>query len=341
MFTAVYPIIPWADLYNVAGDPLAASEAGPATAAFVGMFLLALPFGLASQVRSAFQEGMVQSAFAAVGNLATLALLVLAIASNASLPLMVVALTVGPVAASAANLAVLLRFQRPWLSPGRSDVTVQALRAVVGLGLSFMAVQIAYAVAFTTDRLVAAQVVGPAAVADYAVVYRLFTIPASLASIALLPLWPAYREAISRSDLGWVRTTLNRSLIAAALVTVPLAVALVALGPSIVALWTRDAVSPPHLLYAGLGVFTVVFAVASALWMLLNAAQAMRFQFVTTAIMAAVNVVASAYLASRLGIAGIALGQVVGLVGVSLLPTVLYVRRLLGRLAASHERGDS
>ena len=202
-----------------------------------------------------------------------------------------------------------------------------------------MAVQIAYAVAFTSDRLVAAQVLGPTAVADYAVVYRLFTIPASLASIALLPLWPAYREAISRSDLGWVRTTLRRSLVAAALVTVPLVVALVALGPSIVEIWTRDAVSPPHLLYAGLGAFTVAFALASAYWMLLNAAQAMLFQVVTTAIMAAVNVVASAYLASRIGIAGIALGQVVGLVGVSLLPTTLYVRRLLGRLAASQTPG--
>ncbi len=336
LFVVAYPIIPWAKLYNVAGDPTAVSEAGPATAAFVATFLVGLPLGLVGQVRSAFQEGFVQSAFAGLGNLTTLVLLVLAIGAQASLPVLVLAMTAGPIMAAIANLVVLLRIQRPWLVPRRSDVTIEALRSVVGLGLSFMAVQIAYAVAFSSDRLVVAQVVGPVAVADYSVVYRLFSLPAGLAVIALLPLWPAYREAISRSDIRWVRRTLWRSLLVIIVATVPLAVVLSVVGPALVSLWTQGGLTPAYGLYPALGAFTVVFAVATVFWMLLNAAQAMLFQVTTMVLMATLNIAASIFLASRIGVAGVALGSVLGLVGVLLVPTALYIPRLLRRLEHDH-----
>ena len=68
------------------------------------------------------------------------------------------------VLAAVVNLFVLVQPQRPWLAQRRSDVTAGAMRSVVGVGLAFMVLQIAYAVGFSSDRIVAAQVVGRAAV---------------------------------------------------------------------------------------------------------------------------------------------------------------------------------
>ena len=198
IFLVAYRIVPWAAVYNVSDELTAGSEAGPATAVLVAAYLVGLPLGLVIQVRSAFQEGFVQSAFAGVGNSITLVLLLLAIRLQASLPFLVMALAAGPILAGTANWVVLLAIQRPWLRPRPSDVTLGALRSVVAVGLSFMAVQIAYAVAFSSDPIVLAQILGPTAVADYSVVFRLFSVPMGLATIALLPLWPAYREAITR-----------------------------------------------------------------------------------------------------------------------------------------------
>ncbi len=336
LFLVLYPIVPWAKLYNVSEDPTVVSEAGPATAAFVATFLLGLPLGLVGQVRFAFQEGFVQSAFSGLGNVTTLGLLLLAIGARASLPILVLAMTAGPIIAAVINLAVLLRLQRPWLVPRRSDVTIEALRSVVGLGLVFMVLQIAYAVAFSSDRLVVAQVVGPVAVADYSVVYRLFSIPAGLAVIALLPLWPTYREAISRSDITWVRLTLRRSFLVTIVATVPLAVALSIVGPAIVSLWTQRGLTPAYGLYPSLGAFTVALAVANVFQMLLNGAQAMRFQVSTMVLMAVLNITASIFLASRIGVAGVALGSVLAVVVVLILPGAVYVPRLLRRLENSH-----
>ncbi len=336
LFLVVYPILPWAKLYNVAGDPTAASEAGPATAAFVATFLLGVPLGLVGQVRNAYQEGFVQSAFAGLGNVTTLGLLLLAIWARASLPILVLAMTAGPIMVAIINLAVLVRLQRPWLAPRRSDVTIGALRSVIGVGLAFMVMQIAYAVAFSSDWLVVAQVVGPVAVAEYSVVYRLFSIPAGLALVALMPLWPAYREAISRSDIIWVRLTLRRSLLVTIVATVPLAVGLSIVGPVIVSLWTQRGLTPAYGLYPAIGAFTVAFAVAAVFQMLLNGAQAMRFQVSTMVLMAVLNITASIFLASRIGVAGVALGSVLAVVVVLILPAAVYVPRLLRRLENSH-----
>jgi O-antigen/teichoic acid export membrane protein len=331
IFLVAYPTVPWARLYNVA-DPTAASEAGPATAAFVATFLVGMPLGLIGQVRSAYQEGFVQSAFAGFGNVTTLVLLLLAIWAKASLPILVLAITTGPIIAGGINLAVLFRLQRPWLAPRRSDITISALRSVVGVGLAFMVLQIAYMVAFSSDRLVVAQVVGPAAVADYSVVYRLFSIPAGLALIAILPLWPAYREAISRSDINWVRVTLRRSLLITIAATVPLAVVLSVTGPAVVKVWTQGGVTPAAGLYPALGAFTVALAVANVFSVLFNGAQAIRFQLSIWVPMAVLNIILSVILASRIGVAGVAIGSVLAVVAVLIVPTTLYVPRLLRRL---------
>jgi O-antigen/teichoic acid export membrane protein len=337
IFVLLYPLIPWADLYNVASDPLAASEAGPATAVLVATVLVSLPLGVAAAVRSAFQEGFVQSLFAGMGNTLTIALLLVAIYAEATLPILVLAMSIGPIIAAALNLVVLVRFQRPWLAARRSDITTSAMRAVVGVGLVFMLLQIAYIVAFSTDRIVVAQIVGPTAVGDYTVVYRLFAIPAGLASIAILPLWPAYREAISRRDMGWVRITLKRSLAFVLVATIPLAIVLSLIGPAIVKVWTGGELAPAWGLYPAFAMFTVALGIANAYSVLLNGAQELRFQLVIWSAMAVMNIVLSVYLASVIGVAGVAVGSVLATVSMLIIPAVLYVPRLLRRLEGRGE----
>ena len=332
IFVVIYPHIPWATMYNVSADPTAAAEAGPATAALAATFLISLPLSVAAAVRSAYQEGFVQSAFAGLGNAITVVLLLIAIAAEASLPVLVVAMSIGPIIAAIINLVVLLRVQRRWLAPGRSDITVSAMRSVVGVGLAFMVLQVAYTVAFSADRLIVAQVIGPAAVADYSVVYRLFSIPAGLAAIAILPLWPAYREAVARRDFGWVRLTLKRSLAFVLIATIPLAIVLCLAGPAIVALWTQSGVVPAEGLYPALAAFTVALAVANVFSVLLNGAQALRFQISIWTVMAILNIGLSIYLASLIGVAGVAVGSVVAIVALLIIPAALYIPRLLRRL---------
>ncbi len=333
IFIVAYPIVPWASLYNVASYPEAASEAGPATAAFFVCFCLSLPIGLVGQVRSAYQEGFIHSLFAGAGNAASLVLVVGAILAHLSLTGLVLAMSLGPLLLNIANALALFGWQRPWLKPSPWAVTRPAVHSVLGVGLAFLVLQAAYAVGFSSDRFVAAIVVGPVSVAEYSVVYRLFSVPAGLAAIALLPLWPAHAEATSRQDTEWSRHALKRSLWLVTAATVPLAVGLCVAGPLIVSIWTGGSLDPSLLLYVSLGAFTVVFAIASAYAMLLNGAQALRFQIVTMTAMAAVNICVSVFLASRIGVPGVAIGSVISVSLLLILPDALYTPRLLARLS--------
>jgi Na+-driven multidrug efflux pump len=81
-----------------------------------------------------------------------------------------------------------------------------------------------------------------------------------------------------------------------------------------------------------LGGFTIAFALASAFAMLLNGAQVLRFLISTMSLMAVLNLAASIYLVSRIGVAGVALGSVIAVVVAFILPALVYVPKLLRRL---------
>ena len=82
LIAIVYTIIPWAALTNV-GSPIAAAESGPAAAALAICFALGIPLGLVSRIHQGFQEGYIASAWFIVGNVLGLALLILALLSDA------------------------------------------------------------------------------------------------------------------------------------------------------------------------------------------------------------------------------------------------------------------
>lgn len=334
---AFYPIIPWADVLAVPGRE-AASEAGLALAAWVACFVIGMPLGIAAQVRLARQEGYIVHLAAAAGNVAAVGALLVGIATRQGLPFLVVAMAGPPLIASALNGIVLFRRDAPELSP---SLTIADRRTGFGLlraGFLFFVLQIAIAVAFTSDTLVVAQLVGPRAVAEYGVTSRLFMIPAALVVMAISPLWPAYGDAIARGDIQWARSTLARSIKAGLFISAPAAVALVAFGLPIIALWVGTSVAPPFLLLLGFGMWVVLSTVGNSVAMLLNGAHEIRIQAAAAAVMALVNLALSIWLTSRIGVAGVMWGTVIAYSVFVLVPMALYVPGVLRRIELHQTR---
>lgn len=335
LFAVVYPITPWPRIFNVT-SPTAVSEAGLATAAFAACFLLNMPLSVPQQVRIGSQEGYVNALFVGAGNLLGLVLVIAAISAHAPLPVLVLAMAGAPLVTSLLNAALLAR-SRPHFVPRPHLVSRGSASALLRVGVLFLVLQIAGAVGFASSAIVAAQVIGPAAVSEYTVATKLFLIPTTLITLALMPLWPAYREAITRSDGRWVRLTLRRSLQFVLAIGIPSSAVLVVLSDPLIHFWVGNAVRPSFLLIAGVGIWTVMAGVGNAFAMLLNGAQVMRFQIVTAILMATANILVSIALTSRIGVAGVVWGSVIAYTMFSLIPIVLYLPRLFARL----ERGPA
>lgn len=338
LFTALYPYVPWQRVFNVR-SPEAVLEAGPAMAVFVACFLTGLPLATAQRVHMGYQEGYINSLWIGLGNVLGLAGVLLGIVLEVGLPWLVLAMAGGPVVAAALNWGRLFLFERPELRPRiRSARRGFALR-VLRLGLLFFVLDIAVAFAYSSDNIIAAQILGPEAVTQYAVPMKLFQMAPIVMAMFLMPLWPAYGEAIARGDTAWVRRTLMRSLGAVLVIAGPASLVLVFFGEPILHLWVGDQIQPTFLLLAGMGVWALLSPAGNALAMFFNGAHVIRFQVFWAIIMTVAAVTGKIVLARVVGLPGIIWATVGAYAVLTLLPYGLHVRRLLVRVERGELRG--
>lgn len=331
LFALVFERIPWADMFNVRSGA-ALAEAGPAAAVLVVCFLVGMPVGAVQQIRLGLQQGYANSIFVAAGNIGGLVLVICAVQMRLGLPWLVLAMAGTPLLAMLINGFALMA-RSPWLRPSLSDMNFAVARSLLRVGLLFLMLQLAVAVAYTSDSIIIAAMIGPSAVADYAVVSKLFMVPTLLVGFALAPLWPAYREALSRRDVEWVRKTFSRSIRLSLWVAGTISAALVVLGLPIIAIWVGiSAVQPSFGLVLAIGVWTTMSAVGLATAMLLNGAQVVRFQVVSAGLMATANILLSIELTSRIGVAGVVWGSIIAYSLFVLIPVVFYMPRLFAHI---------
>jgi O-antigen/teichoic acid export membrane protein len=329
-----FPLLDWQGLFRLT-DPAAKADVGATAAVVIATFLIALPLGVVERVRMAFQEGYVNSIAAMTGTIGAFIALLVAIQFGASLPFLVMAISVPPVLAIAVNGFRLFRSDRPWLRPRLARADARVALSLARIGFLFLVLQLAVAVAFQSDVLVAATVLGPEAATTYAVTIRVFMLVPSLIGLYLVTLWPAYTEALARNDVTWVRRTLRRSIGIAAVSSAIASVTLLVGGGLIIGTLTGGTVEPPTALLIGAAIWAVVSAGFNAVGILLNAASIVRFQVVIASIMALASISASVLFAFAFGVSGIIWGTLLSYVVCAAVPITVFLPRVMRRLDAS------
>jgi O-antigen/teichoic acid export membrane protein len=329
LFAAVYAAVPWGTVFNVSSRR-AAQEAGPAVAVFVACTLAAMPLAVAQRAQLAYQEGFLASLWIGVGSIGVVGALVLGIATGAGLPWLVAAVAGGPAAALLLNALWLFGRQRPWLRPSLRCWDSATARGIVRTGSLFLVLQIAMAVAYESDALIVARVLGAAEVTVFAISFKLFTIAPILLSFVFIPLWPAYSEAFAAGDDAWAKGTLRRSLVLALGFSVPIGLFLMIAGGPIIHLWAGPDVTPSPLLRIALATWAVLMSVSGALAMFLNGVGAMAFQALAATAMMVVNLALSITLTKLIGVSGVTWGSVLAQTACVIVPAWFYVHRRFG-----------
>ncbi len=343
-FIILYSQVSWDKVFNV-HSPQAVAEAGPALAVFAVCFIAAMPLAVVSQVRIGYQQGYANNFFLGIGNLIGLILVLVGIWARVPLPLLVLAMAGPPVATAAVHSVVLFGFERPKLRPRLHLVDVRDALQVLRVGLSFLVLQMAGALGYWSNSIIAAQIVGATKVTDYYIATKLFLIPTMMGSLLLGPLWPAYREAITRGDAPWVRATLRRSFALIIFGVLPVSAVLTVAGPWLIKIWVGTSVVPSMSLILACGIWSVLAGLGVALAMFLNGAQILRFQVIVAVVMTTVNLLLSIYLTINIGVAGVIWGSVIAYSIFLLVPTGLYlpvaIRHVEARAAAARSEAES
>jgi len=334
LFAVMYPSIDWGDVFQVRSAS-AVREAGPATLAFAVCFLLSIFFGVAQNVRLAYQESAAAYSWITAGSVLGLVLLVVVVTAHGPLSLAVAATFGGPVIAALLNSIVLFGRKRPWLLPRPRFVSRFAAGRLLRTGAAFVVLQASAAVAYQSDAIVIAQVRGVEDVTRYMIPWRMFALLPTIVLLVLIPFWPAFRSAILTGDVEWASRALRRCIAIGLATVLPLASLLVVFAGPLVGLWTGTTQQPSSGLLVGLAAWAVLSAVVTPLWTFLISAGALRPLAIMAVTMALVNVPLSVVLTSRIGIQGAIFGTVIAQAAFLLVPGALYTRKLLRRLARS------
>ena len=271
---------------------------------FVTLFAVGLPVNLAQHVQSSLQRGYVSNFWLAIGSISSLGLVFMAAHRHA--PIYILVLIVGgvPPVMQLCNALLLFLKQRPDLRPSIHHFEWSVGNSMLRSGLLFLGLGIAGALAYDSQNIVIAHVLGPAAVGTYAVVQRLYSVIPMLIAFVTQPLWPAFGEAIARKEWPWVYGALKKGIgLNAAIAVVPAVLLSVFSGP-IIAHWTHGQIIAPKGLVLGFSVWAVISALSSPMSMLLNAAQVLTFQIVSSILFGLVTVFGMIYTLQHVGLSG-------------------------------------
>lgn len=210
LLAAVYRHVPWDWLYN-ARSTLARSEVRSATCVLAVCTAVSLPFGIVARVQLGYQKGYRGDLWLSVGNSMALVVIVVFIRMGLGLPWLVLAVGGCPLLASGINWSVQFLHTTPWLRPRLGLIDWSVTCRLAGLGGMFFIQQCFGLTYYLSDNLVISHVLGNAEVAKFSVEQRFFSV-GLLSQYVMLPLWPAFREAITRGDTTWARLTLGRAL---------------------------------------------------------------------------------------------------------------------------------
>jgi O-antigen/teichoic acid export membrane protein len=290
------------------------------------VMLLTIPLQGPVRVLHGLQRGAVANIAAALAQVLLLAALVACWAADAlTMPRIVFLTTAAPMLG---GLGCLIALHRTTSIRWTLRITEALdIRASLRRSSSFLVIAVASAVAFSTDSIVLSLFQDDQDVAQYSIVYRLFTQGPIFVYFFATGLWPAVADALRAGDADWFRFAIRRSLIMAVTAIGSLSISLIFLANEIIRFWAGPQFLATPLLLVAAACYAVVHAVWSPLHFTLVGLGQVTFVARSMAAMALANIAVSIPLAIRLGAPGPILGSAATVLVFLVIPYFLAYRR--------------
>lgn len=188
------------------------------------------------------------------------------------------------------------------------------LKPLLSVGARFFVIQLAVLVVFATDKILIAQFFGPEHVAEYEVVFKLFSVVIFLHTLISSPLWSAYTDAYHRRDTIWIVRMLRTQLKLYAIVLLGLVV-LAFLAQFIIGIWIGSDFAVSRTLIVFVALFVAVSTWNNIFAIMLNGAGAVNVQLYTAVAAMVVNIPLALLMVKvfGMGISGIVLAATISL----------------------------
>jgi len=337
IFFAVSPFIQWAKFFNVK-SVLAANEAPIAVSVFIGCFALNIPAGIVQRVQLGLQLGFIANLWQTAGSLLGLFSVLTVIHFQMGLPWLVGAMVGVPILVAIVNGVYFFIYSNPSIRPGFKFINRSAMNRIAKTGILFMVLQLAVSFAFASDNIIIARTIGSESVTQFAVHEKIFSIIPIILGMLLMPLWPAYGEAVSRGDSKWIIRTFKNSFLFSLFFSLVVAVMLVGFAPFIFSIWIGPNMHAQLALLLGFAVWKVCEATGNSMAILLNGINFIKIQVGLASLLALVTPLLKIYFIGRIGISGCIWATVTAYSTIVLIPYILLFPSIIRQFPANGKK---
>jgi len=220
-------------------------------------------------------------------------------------------------------------------------ISLKELRPMARASGWFFVIAVFSALAFQTDVLVVAALLGAPAAGVFSITNRLFGLILQVLFPALMQLWPAIGEAFTRGDLDWIRSRLRQTIVLAAGASAVASAFLVLVGHQVVSFWLTPSLAPPVGLLVAMACWTTMSLASAPLFMFLNAVGHVRSHAWMAVAVGVTNLPLSWLLTHHIGLAGPAVGSLIANFCLATVPGTFVVMRSLHHAPATVEQDAS
>ena len=219
------------------------------------------------------------------------------------------------------------KFKFKAIIPSITQVKLNNIKKIGGLGLSFFIIQLCLLIVYSSDNYIISYLFGPTEVTYYAIPYKYFSVLTILFTVIMGPYWSAITDAYTRNDFEWIKNTVNKLLL---IVLVGLGVAFVMylLSDFIFNLWIGNNILVPKSLTLLMGVYSVLMGVQTLFSFFSNGIGKIRVQMIVYIFCAIINIPLSYFFGKVLGLGskGVLLATVICLVIISVTLFIQYTK---------------
>lgn len=232
---------------------------------------IGIPSTLSQRAMFALQRNVEAATWGAGCRLASVFGVVAAQFCNAGIEYYVFSLVALPAIVNWIACAYFFLYSRRDLRPKIVRFKLHEISGDIRVGIQFLILNFALFVQTGIDNILIGFFHGSRAVSNYDVMFRLFNYVPALSTIAVFPLWPALRNALSDGDYNWFSKMRKNSYALIVLISVLTSVIMAAFYKIIILRWTGISLQNETALALGFMALGVLMAFGGVQSMILNA----------------------------------------------------------------------
>ena len=326
----IIPHVDWPSFLNV--DPKYVQDIIDSMRIVILFFCIQMVAHIIVTVCQAFQMVAFSNLFGVIGNI--LALCVIFVIKHilpGSLLYLSIILSSLPVIVMIVASFILYngRFNR--VSPSLIKADKLYVGELFSLGYKFFILNIQVLVVAQTTNFLISYVSGPENVTNYNIAYRYIGIASMLFGMVLAPLWPAFTDAHTRGDYGWMKHVYSK-MSKLTLYCQVLVLVMLLLSPIAYKLWVGEKVSVPFTMSLAVTLYYFVQIWSALHVVLINGIGCLKIQTYMALITAACHIPISLYLGKLVGAEGVLISLIMVNVLYAIFSTI-QIRKILSKKA--------